>query len=124
MHPNAPGNPKASLQVVRQFLIMLIVEKLEERIRDQSVSVVLEGTVNEAIESVIHMDSLAEGSEYYISDMYDEVLVECFGKIEGFTKGSELARLLSEKRISEFMSGHEFIDHLKLDNKTSFLAKD
>jgi len=103
---------------------MLIVEKLEERIRDQSVSVVLEGTVNEAIESVIHMDSLAEGSEYYISDMYDEVLVECFGKIEGFTKGSELARLLSEKRISEFMSGHEFIDHLKLDNKTSFLAKD
>jgi hypothetical protein len=114
MQPNAPGNQKASLQVVRKFLVKLIVEKLEERIRNQSISVVLEGTVNEAIESVIHMDSLAEGFEYCIPDMYDEVLAECFTKIEGFTKDSELAHLLASKRFSEGVTGAEVLDTLKV----------
>lgn len=104
---------KASLQVVKQFLIKLIVAKIEERIRDQSVSVVLDDSVDEAIEAVIHLDSVAEGSEYYIADIYDEVLTECFQKMGGFTQGSELARSLSEKRMSEYMSGAEYVRDFK-----------
>jgi len=101
------------LQEVRQFLLKLIVAKLEERVLDKSITVVLNDFIVEAIESIAKIDSVVEGSEDDKQDMFDEIVIECFAKIEGFTDDSELATLFSNKRFNDQMSGSEFLAFLK-----------
>jgi hypothetical protein len=105
---------KTYLIEVREFLLKLIVAKLEERIRDDSVSIVLDDFLIEAIESVVKMNSVLEETEDNIQDMFDETVVECFGKIASFKNDPEFVHMFASKQFSEHVSGKQIIDMLNV----------